>query len=125
MNNNTILKKITIAGKLKHFEIKEAFELGGLTFSSSQIKAFMAGSQNKNYVKLTEKEFEGFLDGFIIYSRGQVDETSLLPRFIESFIIDLVESNNNDAIDEIRCLIEDARDEVNESTQQEELGSSQ
>ncbi|MDQ6981462.1 MAG: DUF1456 family protein, partial [Mariprofundus sp.] len=38
MTNNNILKKITIACKLKHFEIKENFELGGFELSSSQIK---------------------------------------------------------------------------------------
>jgi len=106
MTNNSILKKITIANNLKHFEIKEIFELGGFTFSSSQIKAFMAGSKNKNYDKLSDEHFEGFLNGFIIYSRGPVDDAFLLPRTIESHIISLVEAGNNDAIDEIRCLID-------------------
>lgn len=112
MKNNAILKKITIANNIKHFEIKEIFELGGFEFSSSQIKAFMAGSQNKNYEKLSDEQFEGFLNGFILYSRGPVDEPSLLPRTIESFIIGLVESGNTGAIEEIRCLIEDVNDEI-------------
>ncbi len=106
MTNNNILKKITIANNLKHFEIKEIFELGGFECSSSQIKAFMAGSKNKNYEKLSDEYFEGFLNGFIIYSRGTVDEPTLLPRTVESFIIGLIESGNTDAIEEIRCLIE-------------------
>lgn len=112
MTNNNILKKISIANNLKHFEIKEIFELGSFEFSSSQIKAFMAGSKNKNYEKLSDEQLEGFLNGFIIYSRGPVDEPTLLPRTIESFIIDLVEAGNIGAIEEIRCLIEDVEDEV-------------
>jgi len=112
MKNNAILKKITIANNLKHFEIKEIFELAGLTFSSSQIKAFMAGSQNKNYEKLSDEQFEAFLNGFITYSRGTIEEPSLLPRTIENFIIGLVESGNSGAIEEIRCLIEDVNDAI-------------
>ena len=112
MTKNNILKKITIANNLKHFEVKEIFELGGFELSSSQIKAFMAGSQNKNFESLSEEQFEGFLNGFIIYSRGPVDEPTLLPRTIENFIIGLIESGNTGAIEEIRCLIEDAEDVI-------------
>jgi len=108
MTNNNILKKITIANNLKHFELKEIFELGGFTFSSSMIKACMAGSKNKNYEKLSDEHFEAFLNGFIIYSRGPVDDSYLLPRTIESHIITLVESGNTDAIHEIRSLIDAA-----------------
>jgi len=115
MTKNNILKKIAIANNLKHFELKEIFGLGGFEFSSSQIKAFMAGSQNKNFEKLTEEQFEGFLNGFILYSRGPVDEPTLLPRTIENFIIGLVESGNSGAIEEIRCLIEDLNDEIGEA----------
>ncbi|MDQ6954175.1 MAG: DUF1456 family protein [Mariprofundaceae bacterium] len=112
MTKNNILKKITIANNLKHFEIKEIFKLGGFELSSSQVKAFMAGSQNKNFEKLTEEQFEGFLNGFIVYSRGPVDEPSLLPRTIENFIIGLIESSNTGAIEEIRSLIEGAKDVI-------------
>jgi len=105
MTNNNILKKIAIANNLKHFEMKEIFELGSFEFSSSRIKAFMAGSKNKNYEKLSDEYFEAFLNGFIIYSRGPVDEPTVLPRTIESHIIGLIESGNSEAIDEIRSLI--------------------
>ncbi len=105
MTNNNILKKIAIANNLKHFEMKEIFGLAGFEFSSSRIKAFMAGAKNKNYEKLSDECFEGFLNGFIIYSRGPVDEPALLPRTIESHIIGLIESGNAEAIEEIRCLI--------------------
>jgi hypothetical protein len=115
MTNNAILKKIIIANNLKHFELKEIFELGGAEFSSSQIKAFMAGSKNKNYEQISDEFFEAFLNGFIIFSRGPVDEPTLLPRTIESFIIGLIESGNTGAIEEIRCLIEDASDAMTAS----------
>jgi len=106
MINNDILKKIAIANNLKHFEMKEMFELGSFEFSSSRIKAFMAGSKNKNYEELSDEHFEGFLNGLIIYSRGALDEPDHLPRGIENYIIGLVESENTSAIEEIRSLIE-------------------
>jgi len=108
MTNNSILKKISIANNLKHFEIKEIFKQGGIEFSSSQIKAFMAGGKNKNYEQLSDEHLEVFLNGLIIYSRGSVDEPNLLPRTIENSIIGLIESGNTDAIKEIRSLIEGA-----------------
>ncbi|MDQ6964164.1 MAG: DUF1456 family protein [Mariprofundales bacterium] len=107
MTNNSILKKITIANNLKHFEIKEIFKLGGSDVSSSKIKSWMAGSQNKNHEKLTDEQLEDFLNGFIIYSRGPVDEPTLLPRTIESFVIGLIESDNRDALQELYSLISD------------------
>jgi len=112
MKNNLILKKVCIANNLKHFELKEIFQHGDLDFSSSQIKAFMAGSQNKNHIELTDDQLEAFFNGFIIYSRGNVDDPSLLPRTIENFIIGLIEAGNTDALEEIRCLIEDAADQL-------------
>jgi len=105
MINNNILKKIAIANNLKHFEMKEIFELGGLAFSSSRIKAFMAGSKNKNYENLSDEFFEDFLNGFIIYSRVALDAPGMLPRGVENYIINQVESENTDAIEEIRSLI--------------------
>lgn len=108
MTHNNTLKKIAIANNLKHFDIKECFELGGFGVSSSRIKAFMAGSHNKNYEKLSDELFEGFLNGFIIYSRGSVEEPSLLPRTIENYIIGLIAAENREALDEIRALLDDA-----------------
>jgi len=108
MTNNNILKKIAIANHLKHFEMKEIFELGSFEFSSSRIKAFMAGSKNKNYEQLSDEHFDGFLNGFIIYSRGALDEPGQLPRSIENYIIGQIESGNNEAIEEIRSLVDQA-----------------
>lgn len=111
MNNNMIFKKIVIANRFQHFEIKEMFGLGRCKLSSSQVKAFMAGSQNKNYEKLSDEQLEQFLDGVIVYTRGQLDDKAQLPRMIENYIISLVESSNEEAIDEIRSLLGDESDD--------------
>ncbi|MDQ6971940.1 MAG: DUF1456 family protein, partial [Mariprofundaceae bacterium] len=74
---------------------------------SSRIKAFMAGSQNKNHEKLSSEYLEGFLNGLIIYSRGPLEEPNALPRLVEGAIIHLIDDGNTAAIEEIRSLIED------------------
>ncbi|MDQ6951557.1 MAG: DUF1456 family protein [Mariprofundales bacterium] len=115
MINNTIFKKVCIANQLKHFEIKEIFALAGFDFSSSRVKAFMAGCKNKNYEKLSDEHLEGFLNGFILYSRGPVDAPHLLPRTIERCIIGLIEADNSAAIEAIRSLIEHVEGEDKET----------
>jgi len=112
MNNNTILKKVMISQSLKHFESKEIFEMGGLKLSSSQIKAFMAGSQNKNFEKLSDEQLEVFLNGLIIFSRGERENPDMVPRAIEGYILGLMQAGHSDTLDEISCLIEDAKDGI-------------
>lgn len=118
MNNNNILKKIMIANNIKHFEAKEIFALAGCNMSSSQIKAFMAGSENKNYVKLNDEQLEQFLNGLIIYSRGSLEEPDLIPRSIENHVLELLKSGNAVALEELGCLVNDAMDGLSENTQE-------
>ena len=115
MNNNDILKKIMIANNLKHFEGNEVFALGGCELSSSQIKAFMAGSKNKNYVELNDEKLEQFLNGFIIYARGSLDEPDLIPRGIENYVLNLMKNGNADALEELGCLVNDAMDGLSQN----------
>lgn len=118
MNNNNILKKIMIANNLKHFEAREIFTLGGCELSSSRIRAFMAGLKNKNYVELNDEQMEQFLNGFIIYSRGSLDEPDLIPRGIENYVLGLMKNANADALEELGCLINDAMDGLSENNQE-------
>ncbi|MDQ6962813.1 MAG: DUF1456 family protein [Mariprofundaceae bacterium] len=119
MNNNMIFKKIVIANRFQHFEIKEMFELGGCKLSSSQVKALMAGSQNKNYEKATDEQLEQFLEGVIVYMRGKLENKAQLPRMVENYIIGLVESSNEEAIDEIHSLLGDVCDSDDEDDEEE------
>ena len=112
MKNNTIFKKITIAQNLKHFEIKDIFELGQLKLSSSQIKAYMAGPSNKNYEKLSDAHFEAFLNGLIIFSRGEKEAPEIIPRAIEHYILGLMQAGLSETLDEMVALIEDAKDGI-------------
>jgi len=112
MKNNTVFKKITIANNLRQFEIKEVFELGGLSLSSSAIKSFTAGSQNKNHVPMTDEQLSAFFDGLILYWRGAKDENDMVPRGFENYIMNLMKEGNRDVLEELTCLIEDAKDGI-------------
>lgn len=112
MKNNTVFKKITIANNLKQFEIKEVFALGGLQLSSSAIKSFTAGSQNKNHLALTDEQLTAFFDGLIQYWRGGKDDVDLIPRGIENYIMNLMKDGSADLLEELACLVDDAKDGV-------------
>jgi hypothetical protein len=115
MNNNNILKKIMIANNIKHFEAKEIFALAECDVSSSQVKAFMAGSKNKNYVEMNDEQLETFLNGYILYSRGSLEEPDLVPRAIENYVLDLLKNGKTDALEELGCLVNDAMDGLSQN----------
>jgi hypothetical protein len=112
MKNNTIYKKVTIANDLKQFEVKEVFELAGMPVSSSTVKGFSAGSQNKNHIKLSDEQLEAFFNGLILYWRGAKDENDMVPRGFENYILNLMKSGNRDILEELGCLIDDAKDGI-------------
>jgi len=112
MDNNAVLKKIMIAQNIKQFDCKDVFELGGLPVSSSQIKAFTAGTSNKNFVALSDEQLEQFFTGLIIHNRGEKDDPTVIPRAIESYVLGLMKAGLSDTLEELSCLIEDARDGI-------------
>ncbi len=105
MNNNAIFKKIVIANALKQFEIKEIFELGGLSLSSSAIKALSAGPKHKNYEKMSDARLEAFLNGLIVYWRGELDEPGIVPQGIENLIM----NSSADVLLELESLVAEAQ----------------
>ncbi|MDX8381868.1 MAG: DUF1456 family protein [Ghiorsea sp.] len=105
MINNVVFKKVTIANGLKQFEIKEIFELGGLELSSSAIKALSAGAKNKNYTKMTDDQLESFMNGLIVYWRGDVDEPNMVPQGLENMVM----NSNHDVLLELESLVAEAQ----------------
>jgi len=112
MNNNVVFKKVTISNGLKQFEIKEIFELGGLELSSSAIKALSAGAKNKNYMKMTDAQLEAFLNGLIVYWRGERDEPALVPQGLENLIM----NSSAEVLLELESLVAEAQLARNENT---------
>jgi len=105
MTNNGIFKKVTIANGLKQIEVKEVFAFGGLELSSSMIKALSAGSKNKNYAKMTDEQLESFLNGLIVYWRGEKDAQGTVSQGIEHLII----NSDADTLLELESLVAEAQ----------------
>ena len=101
MNNNEILKKVTIAHNLRRSDILEIFELAGIMFSYNQVGAFMLKPENRKFVALDDESLEAFLDKLIIYSRGTKDQPQIPPRVILNAILNLAERDMEDALDNI------------------------
>lgn len=110
MNNNRILKKLVIANSLKQFEVQEVFALGGQQCNGSRVKAWLAGSGNKNHEALGDAELEQFLNGLIVYLRGSLEDPDVLPRSVENYILSLVDAGNIGLLEEIEALVADAKD---------------
>jgi len=116
MINNVVFKKVTIANGLKQFEVKEIFELGGLELSSSAIKALSAGAKNKNYVKMTDDQLEAFMNGLIVYWRGDVDEPNMVPQGLENMVM----NSNQDVLLELESLVTEAQIALKEDASKEQ-----
>jgi len=110
MNNNAILKKVMISHCMRHEDVEEAFALAGAEVGGSDLRGFLAGSSNKNFIPLSDALLEKFLDGVVFYARGPKEEPHLLPRGIENYIIAQIEAGNDAVLDEIDGLINDVQD---------------
>jgi len=116
MINNVVFKKVTIANGLKQFEIKEIFELGGLELSSSAIKALSAGAKNKNYFKMTDEQLDAFMNGLIVYWRGDVDEPNMVPQGLENMVM----NSNQEVLLELESLVAEAQNALKEGASEVE-----
>ena len=112
MKNNVVYKKVCIANGLKQFEIKDIFELGGLSLSSSAIKALSAGAKNKNYEKMNDEQLEAFMNGLIVYWRGEKDAEGAVPQGLENLIMNA----DADTLTELESLIAEAKMALDEDS---------
>ena len=120
MNNNEILKKITIAHNLRRSDTLEIFETAGMMYSYNQVGAFMLKPGNRKFVKLDDESLEAFLDKLIIYSRGNKDQPLIPPRVVMNSIINLAERDMEDALDNIIQCVETAKQAMYEDREKED-----
>lgn len=71
MNNNFVLKKIRYALDLNDFNLIEIFQKGGITFNRSEVCSYCAKEDAENYQVCDDDTLSSFLDGLIIYRRGE------------------------------------------------------
>ena len=75
MINNIILKKLRIALDLQDADMFQIFELGGKTINKALLSGFFRKEGHKNYRECSDELLEIFLNGYIIYKRGDKDDT--------------------------------------------------
>ena len=83
MTNNDILRRIRFTFDLKENDIIKLFALADEIVDSSSITSWLKKDDDPAYVKLKDRQFSAFLNGFITSRRGKRDgvetknETSL------------------------------------------------
>ncbi|NQZ56576.1 MAG: DUF1456 family protein [Lentisphaeraceae bacterium] len=120
LNNNEILKKVTISHNLRRADILEIFELAGFMLSYNQVGAYMLKSDNRRFMPIEDDLLEAFLNKLIDYSRGTKEQPHIPPRSILNSIINLAERDLEDALDNIADCVEEARRAMHEAREQEE-----
>ena len=112
MDNNQILKKLSIALNLRHEDVREVFHLGGRDLSTSQTGARMVNPSNKNFKALDDEELETFLNGLITYSRGPKNAPNMVPLAIVNTVYSLGERGHTEALDSLGGLVEDLLEQI-------------
>ncbi len=75
MTNNDVLKKLRIALNLKEIDMFQIFELSGNKINKSLLAGIFRKEGHKNFRECNDQLLENFLDGYIIYKRGDKEQT--------------------------------------------------
>ena len=73
MNNNDILRRFRYALDIKDTEMVEAFRLSGYEIDRDGVKNFLKKDGEEGQVKCNDRILGLFLDGFITYKRGKME----------------------------------------------------
>ncbi len=82
MENNDILRRVRYALDLKNPEMVEIFKLGGVEISKADVIEMLAKvdeEEEQDTLKCNNKMMESFLNGLIVYKRGQQDTNQAPP----------------------------------------------
>jgi len=112
MNNNEVLKKMTIALNLHHDVIREVFFLGGLEMTVRQTGAFLVSPENKNYKELGDEAFGAFLDGLIDFSRGPKDDPEVVPMLLGGVVEGLAAGGKTAAVEALKEMVDEVYEEL-------------
>ena len=120
MNNNEILKKVSISHNLRRADMLEIFELAGFMLSYNQVGTYMLKEDNRKFIALEDNLLEAFLNKLIDYSRGTKEQPQIPPRSILNSIVNLAERDLEDAIDNIMDCCEEAKRAMYEARDDED-----
>ena len=114
MNNNELLKKISIAHNLKRANVLELMDMANYEMSLSQVNRYFAAPGKKNYEQFPDNMLFGFMNSLIEYSRGSKDFPEFPPRSVLNSIEYLAEQKNIEALDKIVDCVEVAKNAIEE-----------
>ena len=75
MDNNDILKKLRVALHLRDNDIIKILELVDFRISKSELAALFRSEDHPNFKACGDQILRNFLNGLIIYKRGQRSST--------------------------------------------------
>ena len=71
MDNNDIMKKLRVALHLRDVDIIKILELVDFKISKSELGAIFQKEDHPNYIPCGDQLLRNFLNGLIIYKRGE------------------------------------------------------
>ncbi len=71
LTNNDILKKLRVALKFRDDDIIEVLSLSNYQISKSELGAFFRNKEHPKFKELQDQILRNFLNGLIIYTRGE------------------------------------------------------
>ena len=119
VDNNKVLKKITIAMNLRNEDTREIFHIGGHELSISPTGAFLVSETNKNFKPLSDDLLTAFMDGLITYSRGAKNAPNFVPLALANIVYLLGEKGNTEALEALAGLVEDVLSQLREQLEEE------
>ncbi|MGZ5052435.1 MAG: DUF1456 family protein [Methylobacter sp.] len=79
MINNDVLRRVRYAMQLRDPVMIEIFALSGATVTLDQLLKLLKKNNEPDYLPLSNKLLEQFLDGLIIYKRGKQENPPVQP----------------------------------------------
>ena len=119
VENNKVLKKITIAMNLRNEDVREILHIGGSELSISQTGAFLVSETNKNFKEMPDEALETFMEGLITYSRGAKSSPNFVPLALANLVYLLGERGNEDALQALSNLVGDVLSQLREQVAEE------
>lgn len=74
MNNNDILRSLRYTFDFGDDRMIKLFELGGKTVTRAEVSNWLKRDDDSEFVGIYDKDLAYFLNGLIIYNRGQKDD---------------------------------------------------
>ena len=78
LTNNDILKKLRVALKLRDVDIIKILSLVDFKIGKSELGAFFRREDHPKYMELEDQILRNFLNGLVIYKRGQMEKKANL-----------------------------------------------